>query len=309
VNRYDQAARYSFRSDPLGFLRWVVPGLDRALRFQSWLDTRTLPFPGTSDRTCDTVADLADAITSLRRWALVTEFQTEPDPEILDRLLEYLARLRRELRWGPQRREKYQVVAALVSLTGPPQPDILEMTLPSSDSSALRLQVTVRTLRDEDAALTLAQIAAGETSRSVLSWISLMRGGNEPGIIDKWKLVADQEHDEERRADSRAIVIVFAELTGCAAIWKSGLEGWNMRESTIVSEWMAEGEAKGIAKGIAEARRSDLVEVLGQRFGAPIPADLVATIEGQADTDVLSCWFKAALKSQTLDAFRAELAG
>jgi len=304
MNRYDQAARYSLRSDPLGFLRWLVSGLDAALRFQGWLDTRTLPFPGAPDRTCDTVADLAEAVEALRRWALVTEFQTEPDPDILDRLLEYLARLRRVLRWGPERREKYQVVAALVSLTGPPQPHILEMALPGSDSPALRLQVAVRTLRDEDAAATLDQIAAGETSRSLLSWISLMRGGNEPGIIEKWKLVADQEDTEENRADYRAIVIVFAELTGCAATWESGLEGWNMRESTIVAEWMAEGEAKGEAKG----RRSDLLEVLEQRFGAPIPADLVATIEGQADVDVLSRWFKAALKSETLDAFRAELA-
>ena len=78
-----------------------------------------------------------------------------------------------------------------------------------------------------------------------------------------------------------------------------------MRESTIVAEWMAEGEAKGEAKG----RRSALIEVLEQRFGAPIPADLVATIEGQADVDVLARWFKAALKSETVDSFRAALAG
>ncbi len=308
MNRYDQAARYSLRSDPLGFLRWLVRGLAPALRFQGWLDTRTLPFPGSPDRTCDTVAELADVVAALGRWAVVTEFQTEPDPEILDRLLEYLARLRRALRWGPQRREKYQVVAALVSLTGPPKPHILEMALPGSDSPALHFRLAVRTLRDEEAALTLDQIAAGETSRSLLSWISLMRGGNEPGIIEKWRLVADQEPNEGHRADYRAIVIVFAELTGCAATWKSGLEGWNMRESTIVAEWMAEGEAKGEAKGIAKGRRSALIEVLEQRFGAPIPADLVMTIGGQTDVDVLSRWFKAALRSETLDAIRAALA-
>ena len=301
MNRYDQAARYSPRSDPLGFLRWVVRGLDPALRFQGWLDTRTLPFPGTPDRTCDTVAELAEVVEALRRWALVTEFQTEPDPEILDRLLEYLARLRRVLRWGPQRREKYQVVAGLVSLTGPPQPQSLEMMLPGSDSPALYFRVAVRTLRDEDAALTLDQIAAGEISRSLLSWISLMRGGNEPGIIERWKLVVDQEPNDEHRADYRDIATVFAELTDCAAMWKLGLEGWNMRESTIVAEWMAEGEAKG--------RRSALIEVLEQRFGAPIPPDLVMTIEGQADVSVLSRWFKAALKSESLDAFRAKLTG
>jgi hypothetical protein len=39
---------------------------------------------------------------------------------------EYMARLRRELRCGPQRRDKYQVVAAVVNLTGAPQSDTLE---------------------------------------------------------------------------------------------------------------------------------------------------------------------------------------
>ena len=57
-----------------------------------------LPFPGSPDRTCDTVADLAEAADTGPRWAVVTEFQTEPEPEMLDRLLEYLGRLRRGLR-------------------------------------------------------------------------------------------------------------------------------------------------------------------------------------------------------------------
>src|SRR5436305_9818933 len=38
------------------------------------------------------------------------------DPEILDRHLEYVARIRRSHRYGPQRKQRYQVVAALVSL-------------------------------------------------------------------------------------------------------------------------------------------------------------------------------------------------
>ena len=97
-----------------------------------------------------------------------------------------------------------------------------------------------------------------------------MRGGNEPGIIEKWKLVADQEPNDEHRADYRDIMIVFAELTGCATTWKSGLEGWNMRESTIVAEWMAEGEAKGIAQGAdRRGKRSDLLEVFGTEVQVP----------------------------------------
>src|SRR5947209_939105 len=81
ANVFDQAARYSVQSDPHGFLRWVVPGLDPRLRFRGWLDTRTLPFPGTPDRTCDTVAALDDGdAEDGRSWAVVAEFQTEPEP-------------------------------------------------------------------------------------------------------------------------------------------------------------------------------------------------------------------------------------
>jgi hypothetical protein len=308
ANVFDQAARYSVQSDPPGFLRWIVPGLPPALRFQGWLDTRTLPFPGTPDRTCDTVADLAeeDAETG-RRWAIVNEFQTEPEPEKLDRLLEYLARLRRGLRFGPQRREKYQVVAALVNLTGPAQPETLEMALPGLAAPSLRLQAAVRTLRSEDAAATLDQIAAGETSRCLLCWISLMQGGGESAIIERWKDVAGEEPESALRATYGAIVTLFAELTDCVPLWQSGLEGWNMRESTVVAEWKAEGRAEGIAQGIAQAKRSDLLLVIGQKFGAAVPADLAAAIEAQADIDVLSQWLAGAVAAESLDAFRAAI--
>jgi hypothetical protein len=299
VNAYDQASRYGVQPDSPGFCRWLVTDLDPAVGFQGWLDTRTLPFPGIRDRTCDTVADLASAADSAIRWALVTEFQTEPDPEILDRLLEYVARLRRELRCGPHLRDKYQVVAAVVNLTGAPQCDTLEMSLPGLASPVVCVQAITRTMREEDAALTLDRIAAGEVSRCLLSWISLMRGGSEPGIIERWKEVARDEPNDSFRATYAALVILFAELTDCVPQWRAGLEGWNMRESNVVAEWKAEGKA--------EARRSDLIDVLEQRFGAPIPADLVATIEAQSDIDVLSRWFKSALRIETLDAFRSAL--
>jgi hypothetical protein len=161
------------------------------------------------------------------------------------------------------------------------------------------------------------------------SWISLMRGGAEPGIIERWKEVANQEPNNQHRGTYGALVTLFAELTDYAAVWKSGLEGWNMRESTIVAEWkaegraegmaagmaegvakgMAEGVAKGMAEGVAKAKRSDLLELLGEKFGSPIAPDLVATIEAQADVDVLSRWFKAAIRAETLEVFRANLAG
>jgi hypothetical protein len=302
VNVFDQSARYSVQSDPLGFLRWVVPGLDPALGFHGWLDTRTLPFPGAPDRTCDTVADLGEDRESGSRWALVVEFQTEPEPDMLARLLEYLARLRRSLRFGPERRGKFQVAAALVSLTGPAQPDTLKMALPGLGAPSLHFHPAVRTLRAEDAGTTLDRIAAGQTSRCLLSWISLMRGGGEPDIIERWKVIASHESDHSRRAIYGAIVLIFAELTAFASPWRSGLEGWNMRESMIVAEWKAEGEAEGIVKG----KRSSLLQLLEMKFNAPVPSDLLAAIE-RADVDTLSRWFVLAFKAGSLDDFRVAM--
>ena len=119
MGQFDQAARYTAKLDPPAFLRWLLPGLDPALAFRGWLDTRTLPFPGEPDRTCDTVAELLDAAYIGRLWALIVEFQSEPDPEILERLLEYMIRLRREVRHGSDRRERYVTAAVLLNLTGP----------------------------------------------------------------------------------------------------------------------------------------------------------------------------------------------
>jgi hypothetical protein len=303
-NVFDQAARYLIQSDPLGFLRWILRSLDPALRFHGWLDTRTLPFPGTPDRICDTVAELAESRAGGPRFAVITEFQTEPETEILDRALEYLSRLRRELRHGPDRRGKFTLVAALVNLTGPAQTDTLELTLPGCESAALRFQVATRTLREEDAAQTLEAIAAGTASRCLLGWISLMRGGGDPDIIERWKTIAGAEPDGGLRATYGAIVTLFAELTDCVAAWKAGLEGWNMRESTVVAEWKAEALAEGLAKGLAQGERNALLLVLGQKFQTPVPADLVAAIENQADVDVLSLWLTTAVAAGSLAAFR-----
>ena len=107
MGQFDQAARYTAKLDPVGILCRLLPGLDARLMFQGWLDTRTLPFPGEPDRTCDTVAEMLDAAHLGRLWALIVEFQSEPDAEILDRLLEYMVRLRREVRHGPDHRTQY----------------------------------------------------------------------------------------------------------------------------------------------------------------------------------------------------------
>ncbi len=304
MNVFDQAARFALRPDPLGFLQWLVPGLDPALRFAEWLDTRTRPLPGEPDRTCDTVAALVrDGEPTI--WALVTEFQAEPDPDMLDRLLEYLARLRRGHRHGPQRRDKYQVIAALVNLTGPPQPDTLDMVLPGIDTPGLNLRVGVRTLREEDALAILTEIAEGRTAPCLLPWISLMKGADRPDTIERWKQRASEVPEGQLRTYYGALAVVFAELAGRHGQWKRALEGWNMRESTVVAEWKAEGKAEGEVK----ARRDDLLRVLQYRFTAPLPHDVVTAVQAQTDPDQLALWFEEAFQVRSLEEFLSRIRG
>src|SRR4029079_6159957 len=84
-----------------------------------WLDTRTLPFPGEPERTCDTVAALVDKTDPDAFLALPIEVETTPGNDLFGRLLEYLARVWRELRPTEDIPDAhYQVVAAVVTLTG-----------------------------------------------------------------------------------------------------------------------------------------------------------------------------------------------
>jgi hypothetical protein len=293
MNAYDQAVRFTVKADPAGFVRWLVPGLPPTLEFRGWLDARTLPFPGEPDRTCDTVAELFDPADPSIRWALATEFQAEPDPDILDRLLEYLARLRRELRHGPKRRDKFRVAAGLVHLTGPPSADLLDMTLPGESAVGLRLTIASKALRNEDAAATLAEIAEGRASQWLLPWIPLMKGGGKPTMMEEWKRLAIAEPDPRSRANFASLALIFAELTRHLDRWKQTLEGWNMKESIVVNEWKA------------EALQDALLRILRSRFPSSLPKNLEAAVEAEFDLARLNRGLDALWKSASIEEFRS----
>lgn len=59
MNRFDKAVWYAAKElDGVGFLKWLFPKAFVHRDFVCWLDTRGLPFPGESDRICDTVVRL-----------------------------------------------------------------------------------------------------------------------------------------------------------------------------------------------------------------------------------------------------------
>src|SRR5262249_46390253 len=126
------------------------------LRFRTWLDTRTLPFPGELERTCDTVAWLADADLSIE-WAVPVEFLLEPAREMFGRLLVYLGQLWLEKRPTEAGKERFSVGAVVVNLTGRGRTSA-SMTLRRTGIRA-SLEVVERNLCDEDAAGVLEAIA------------------------------------------------------------------------------------------------------------------------------------------------------
>jgi hypothetical protein len=60
----------------------------------------------------------------------------------------------------------------------------------------------------------------------------------------------------------------------------------------------AQARAEGLARGQAEALgvlRAKLLRLLGAQLKRPLPADLVAVVQGQKDLDALGHWFDQAI--------------
>ena len=294
-NFYDQASRYAGKLNPPGFFRWALRM--PAVGFHRWLDTRRLPFPGETDRICDTVAHLEDPADPGVAWAVPVEFAIAPRAELFGRLLVYLGQLWEEERPTAERGSRYQVGAIVVNLTGRGHTS-RDMRLGATGMRTC-LAVVERNLEEEDAAAVLAGIAAGTIASCLLPFIPLMQGGAEAAIMAEWLRLAALETDARLRGDYGGLAVVLAEAAGRRDVWKQALRGWNVIQSQQVLEWMAEGEVKGEVKG----KVGTLLEVLGLKFG-PISADLASAIRATADLATLSRWVAVAVSADTLDTFR-----
>jgi hypothetical protein len=283
----DEACRYAAKLDGAGFLGWLL-GPDAGLVFVRWLDTRTVALPRSGDRTSDLIAELIEGGVG-PFWALPVEFQAQPDADMLARLLELLGRLWSELRTAGPARDRYQLGAGVINLTGRGQ-----ATCDMAVGGRLRLclQVAERNVQEEDAAATVERIAQGEVTRNVLAWIPLMKGGGEAGIIERWKAVAGAEPDRKRRTDYGELARTLSEAAGQMDSWKQGLEGWDLMESTYLREF----ELK--------ERAATIMDVLRARFGPDIPPDVKTAVESSRDRPRLSHWTTLAATTSSLEDFR-----
>lgn len=298
INPFDKAARFAAKLDPVEFLTWALGVPADRLGFAGWLDTRALPLPHEQDQIGDTIARLDPPGGSEPPWALAVEFQIEPDPLMFGRLLAYLAQIWQSLKPDEERGSRFQVGGAVLNLTGTGRA-AREMRLPGTPI-VTQLGVVERNLARESADDTVGRIERGELGRAVLPWLPLMDGGGTATMVERWKALAGSEPTYRRRAELASITLVFAEAAGCREAWKLGLKEWNVRESAVVNEWRAEGKAEGKA----EARMDSIIEALEVKFVA-VPGDLVAAVRGCTDLARLREWLGAALRAESLAAFRA----
>jgi len=244
---------------------------------------------------CDTVAEWVRIGRPLRRLLVDAEAQARPHPDMLERLGEYAYRLRRELRHA-RNRNKYDVLSILLNMTGPAQAGELDMTVTEANDAGARLKIVLRAPREMDAAELLARVANDELERPLLPWVALMHGAEKPNIINEWKRVAEQERDDRWRSDLGALALIFADFADRKPIWKAELEGWNVRESTVIREWQLEAKV--------ENTQEKLLELLQGKFGASLPTDVRDGIERCKKLDTLNQWFRAAITAPSLPAYQ-----
>ena len=299
---YDQAARYAAQADPGVVPARLLAGSGLLGTFRDWLNTRTIPLPGGPDRTADLVAALDDPAAPDLPWLLVLEFQAQLDPDKLDVTLEEVAVLRSRARHGTDNQGRYRAAAGLVYLCDRCPDDTLDMRFP--DGSGTLHAPRVWNIAEDDAVTMVEAVAAGSQSWGMLFWVPLMARGGEEAVIARWKeVVSSVVGVRSRRGDLAGIALVFAELVGRRIVWKRALEGFDVTESQVVNEWIAQGETRGVVN----TRRQDVLELLAERFPGAVPGDVVRLIEQQDSPELLHDWFRAAMRASTFEAFLAVL--
>ena len=296
ANRYDQASRHLARQAGAPLWPWLLDLTAAQVRFERLLQTH-FTLPGFPERVGDTVAALTDLQGGGRPWALCLEFQSAPDFDIPDRLLVILGLLRLTERPSAEAGDRYWVGAIVVNLTGrgSAQRDLHWR----GAGLHLLLQPREWNLEELDADQVMNQVERGAAPVEVLAWLSLMHGGSDPAIIQRWLELARRVTDPQRRADL-GLVRVFAELTNCQDVWRKALEGWDMQESQLVKEWEDKARREGKIEGKAEA----LLLFLQKRFKT-VPDDLRGAIMA-APEDRLTAWLDLAFAARSLRRFRAQ---
>ena len=195
---------------------------------------------------------------------------------------EYRLRLRRESPFQTEPRVPYDVVGAIVYLTGPAQAATWTMT--PDDFAGLTMTITARVpcFRDESAMALFDAITAGTTSRGLLAWVPLMSSSDTPDAIKRWVELALAEPNDRIRRDVGVFANAFAPLNPRPDLWQAALEGWQMKTSPFLDEIAREAQGRG--------GRQMVTAMICARLGTSIPEDIRKRITSEKDFDRMLRW-------------------
>jgi hypothetical protein len=262
-NHFDQMSKYTARLRPEAFFRWLLKRRDRLKRFGGWLPEQAIPYPGAETRICDCAAHMTDELRHGVPWAIVVEFKSEPDIDVIDQVGIYGHYIRKTVFPQAGQKGRYRTAGIVVNLTGvqPPYEDDIYEDIPQLSSTSSPMIVNLSTY---SASETLREIEAGDCDLCILPWVALMQGAEEADIIEWWKRLAATEEKSTFRSDYAIAAEVFANAAGCYDVWAKALEGWNVTESLAVKKYIAMGETKGLEKGVAQGLEKGLTQGLEQ---------------------------------------------
>jgi len=297
-NDYDATCRRMVHAAPGAFLPGLLRGEHAAIRHTGWIDTRRIPFPGHPDQTGDLVFELAETDGRNPPWAVPLEFQIEPDARMFGWLMTFLGTIVNERRPDDERGSEYQLLAIVVNLTGTRQsrPASRSFVWPGKRKSRKRLTFDLWEwhLADESAKATLAAIGRGRCDRAILPWVALMAGGSEPRNRQRWLELAEDEPDDDLRADLGYHTRVLVEKSADPEAWLKDLEGWGMIRSATMEATRR------------EERRVAILDLVRLRTRGEVPLEVVRRIETCEDNDTLRAWFAVAAGIDTMEEFRQQ---
>jgi hypothetical protein len=284
---HDKTCKIAARAiDAPGFLRWVLPARHIAgYDFERWLPTETLAMPGEPERRCDTVAGFQHAAGLQPPLAYVVEFMTTPRTGTLPRLAEYCLRVHREVPVQRDPRVPYRVLCAVVYLTGAEQANTFAMEPDEAgDDVGLWLSVHRITMAKEDAVATVAAVAADTVTRAALPFVPLMRGANDPELVKRWRQVTCTDSELQQQATIGFLALTLAKLMPWVEVWNGGLANMGVEKSPYWEEIRVGGRVEG---RVEQARQS-VIDLLQDRFGNEVAAELTPRVVQTTDLAVLN---------------------
>jgi hypothetical protein len=298
----DNTANNALKFRPAETLHWLVPKLDPDYAFTRWAETRLRAPPRKHGRLCDTAAELASPSGTQPPLMLVLEVQARTGPRVEGRMLEYLGRALQEFRAGPHNRDQVPVALQLSYLRGKRRNLRLRLVVPGT-GQGLWWKVRVHCLEGKSAHKTLERIERDELGKTILAWITAMRGGDDPALVPRWLAQINLEPDVQLRREIAATALIWAEWLGRDTIWRNALEELDVWQSKLLNERMERARAEARA----ELERAHLRSVLRRRAPGGMPADLDELIDQTTDAQQLGAWFEIALDVQSLEEFRQRL--